>query len=101
MAFPTSNLSLSSVLQAYTGNTTGSMNSLRGLTYYDPSPPFTSGIIPPIGGLFPLSLLFGKYSLNHAPTTVENTSGNPESCIKTHLNTSHHLSMVRKRKVAP
>lgn len=61
MAFPTSNLYLSTVLQAYTGVTAGSMSSLRGVNYYD-----STGVTynaPAIGVIFPLLQTFGgKYS---------------------------------------
>ena len=73
MAFPTSNLQLSTVLQAYTGITAGTMDSLRGVTYYD-----SSGITynaPAIGVLFPLLQTFGgKYSLSPAPFLQNITS---------------------------
>lgn len=57
MAFPTTNLFLSTVLQAYTGITTGTMNNLRGVTYYDSN----GGIFnsPAIGVNFPLLQTFG------------------------------------------
>jgi len=61
MAFPSNNLHLSTVLQAY-GVTT--MNALRGRIYYNSDG--TSGIIP-TNGNFSLSLLFNKWSLNPAP----------------------------------
>jgi hypothetical protein len=74
MAFPTPNLSLSSVLRAYTGNTTGSMNSLRGVTYYDSAGATYNA--PAIGVLFPLLQTFGgRYSFNPTPQVINVVSG--------------------------
>jgi hypothetical protein len=57
MAFPPTNLSLSDVLESYTGITTGSINNLRGVTYYDSNG--GSFNAPAIGVLFPLLQTFG------------------------------------------
>lgn len=57
MAFPTTNLSLSDVLESYTGITIGSMNELRDVTYYDSN----GGVFksPTLGVNFPLLQTFG------------------------------------------
>jgi hypothetical protein len=60
MAFPTTNLSLSTVLQAYTGITTGSINNLRSRYYYTPSnPPSTLQQVGTTGSIS-LGLFLGK-----------------------------------------
>jgi hypothetical protein len=58
MAFPTSNLRLSTVLAAY-GITTGKMSDLKGKYYYTTSPLSTLTQIP-LNGPFSLSTLLGK-----------------------------------------
>ena len=59
MAFPTSNLRLSTVLSTYGYGTTGSMSSLRGKNYSDVTAPYTQRTIP-LTGNFALSSLFGE-----------------------------------------
>jgi hypothetical protein len=69
MAFPTSNLSLSTVLTAY-GKT--KMSELGGLYYYDSTPPYTQRIIPNTN--IALSIFFGKYWYNPADSRQDYTS---------------------------
>jgi hypothetical protein len=60
MAFPSTNLFLSTVLQAYTGITTGSMNNLRSKYYYTASNP--PSILQQVGitGSISLGMFLGK-----------------------------------------
>ena len=74
--FPTANLSLSQVLRNYNiqeGLSLTNMDSLRGKNYWDTSGLTTYTI--PVSGIFPLSILFGKYTLNPSSVTFSYTSG--------------------------
>jgi len=73
MAFPTSNLHLSTVCSAY-NVTPASMNGLRGKTYYNTAG--TPSTIPTSGD-FLLSSLFGKYSLDPTPILNQAVTSTP------------------------
>jgi hypothetical protein len=73
MAFPSSNLSLTTVASAYNINPK-SLNGLRGLSYYDGPPGYAGTVIPPVGVTFSLSALFGKYPYNTNSLTQQVTT---------------------------